>query len=50
MPTKNWKLIRGIGRARTERYSSLKRLLITPLSDQSAHEQWRDFSRETLLM
>jgi hypothetical protein len=44
------KLIPGIGRARTERYSSLKRLLIVPLSDRSAHLNERLFSRERLFI
>ena len=50
MPTKNWKLMPGIGRPRTERYSSLKRLLIVPLSDHSAHEQEICFSSVMLLI
>ena len=50
MPTKNWKLMPGIGRPRTERYSSLKRLLIVPLRDHSAHEQDICFSSVMLLI
>ena len=50
MPMNISKLIPGIGRARTERYSSLKRLLIVPLSDRSAHLNERLFSRERLFI
>ena len=40
------KLIPGIGRESTERYSSLKRLLIVPFSDRSAHLNASTFSSE----
>ena len=50
MPTKNWKLMRGIGRARTERYSSLKRLLILNFIEISDQENCRSFSMVILLI
>ena len=40
------KLIPGMGRESTERYSSLKRLLTAPLIDRSAHLNVNPFSRE----
>ena len=46
MPMKISKLIPGIGRESTERYSSLKRLLTLPLSDRSAHLKLSTFSNE----
>ena len=36
----------GIGRERTDKYSSLKRLLIVPFSERSAHLNSNTFSRE----
>lgn len=50
IPIKNSQFILGIGRERTERYSSLKRLLIVPLTDTSAHLNEKLFSREMLLI
>ena len=46
MPINISKLMPGIGRDNTERYSSLKRLLIVPLSDSSAHFSVSTFSSE----
>ena len=40
------KLIPGMGRERTERYSSLKRLLIAPFTERSAHLKLNSFSRD----
>ena len=50
MPMKIPKLMPGIGRDKTERYSSLKRLFIVPLSERSAHLKWRLFSMAMLLI
>lgn len=50
MPIKNSKLIPGIGRDNTERYSSSKRLLTVPFKDKSAQRSENPFSRVTLLM
>ena len=44
------KLMPGIGRDRTERYSSLKRLLIVPFSERSAQRSDSSFSSEMLLI
>ena len=41
---KNSKFMRGIGRDSTETYSSLKRLLICPLSESSAQGSEKRFS------
>ena len=50
IPIKNSKLIPGIGRDNTERYSSSKRLLTVPFKDKSAQRSENPFSRVTLLM
>ena len=50
MPIKNSKFIPGIGRERTERYSSLKRLLTAPFSEISAQLNDSPFSRVILLI
>ena len=44
------KLIPGIGRESTDRYSSLNRLLIVPFNDISAQLNDNTFSSEILLM
>ena len=44
------KLIPGIGRDNTERYSSLKRLFIEPFNDMSAHLNDKPFSSVMLLI
>ena len=44
------KLIPGIGRERTDRYSSLKRLLMVPLMESSAQRRDIVRSKEMLLM
>ena len=50
IPKNTSKLIPGIGRDNTERYSSLKRLLTAPLIENSAHLHETVFSKEILLM
>ena len=50
IPKNTSKLIPGIGRDKTERYSSLKRLLIAPLMEKSAHLHETTFSKAILLM
>ena len=50
MPRNISKLIPGIGRESTERYSSSKRLFIDPLSEMSAHLNTNTFSSEMLLI
>ena len=50
IPKNTSKLIPGIGRDKTERYSSLKRLLTAPLIEKSAHLHETVFSKEILLM
>ena len=50
MPTKNSKLMPGMGRESTERYSSSKRLFIVPFSDKSAQRKRKSFSSEMLLI
>ena len=47
---KNSKFIPGIGRESTERYSSLKRLLIVPFNERSAQRNEKSFSSEILLI
>lgn len=46
MPMNISKLMPGIGRDSTDRYSSLKRLLTVPLSERSAHLTESTFSSE----
>ena len=46
MPMNTSKLIPGIGRDNTERYSSLKRLLTVPLSERSAHFMLKTLSND----
>ena len=48
--TKNSKFIPGIGLERTERYSSLNKLLTAPFNDHSAHFVEKPLSRVILLM
>ena len=50
MATKISKLIPGIGRESTERYSSLKMLLTVPLIERSAQRNGNSFSSEMLLI
>ena len=50
IPKNTSKLIPGIGRDKTERYSSLKRLLTAPLIENSALLHETVFSKEILLM
>ena len=50
MPIKNSKLMPGIGRESTERYSSFSRLFTAPLSDRSAHLSDTVRSRDMLLI
>ena len=47
---KNSQFMRGMGRERTERYSSLKRLLIVALSERSARRNAKPFSSERLFI
>ena len=44
------KLIPGIGRESTDKYSSLNRLFIVPFNDRSAQLSEKPFSRVMLLM
>ena len=46
MPMNISKLIPGIGRDKTDRYSSLKRLFIVPFSERSAHLNTNTFSSD----
>ena len=46
MPTKTSKLMPGIGRDNTERYSSLKRLFTVPFSEISAQRRLMTRSRD----
>ena len=46
MPTNISKLMSGIGRDKTDRYSSLKRLFMVPFSERSAHLNDSTFSSE----
>ena len=50
MPMKNSKFIPGMGLDKTERYSSLNKLLMTPFNDKSAHWVVTPLSRVRLLM
>ena len=50
MPMKNSKFIPGMGLDKTERYSSLNKLLIAPFNDNSAHLVVTPLSRVTLFM
>ena len=50
IPKNTSKLIPGIGRDNTERYSSLKRLLTAPLIEMSAHLYDMVFSNAILLI
>ena len=50
MPRNISKLMPGMGRDKTDRYSSLKRLLMTPLRDISAQRNEKPFSSDMLLM
>ena len=50
MPRKISKLMPGIGRERTDRYSSSKRLFIEPLRLKSAHDEENLFSKEMLFI
>ena len=50
MPMKNSKFIPGMGLDKTERYSSLNKLLIAPFSDNSIHLVVTPLSRVTLFM
>ena len=46
MPMNISKLMPGMGRDSTDKYSSLKRLFIVPFSDSSAHLNTNTFSSE----
>lgn len=50
MPTKNSKLMPGMGRESTERYSSSKRLLMLPFSERSAQLNEKSVSSDRLLI
>ena len=50
MPIKNSKLILGIGRDKTERYSSLNKLLTAPFNDSSTPFKELPLSRVKLLI
>jgi hypothetical protein len=50
MPMKNSKLMPGMGRDSTDKYSSLKRLLMAAFNEMSAQAGEHLFSSVTLLM
>ena len=50
IPIKNSKLILGMGRESTDKYSSLNKLLMAPFNDKSAHLVVTPLSRVRLLM
>ena len=50
MPIKNSTFIPGMGRERTERYSSSKRLFTAHFNERSAHLNEKPFSKVTLFI
>lgn len=50
MPRNSWKLMPGIGRESTDKYSSLKRLFMLNFNEISDQENCRSFSMVILLI